>query len=157
MSLGHPAGVPAKRPFFVSVSVVNNKKVPGTLAGRSLFVPPSVAGIPGRCSEDFSYVCVPLSFLTFDSLPEPDAKMIMRYRRETLDFMAQCHRLPFAKKTLQHALGKSVPKTEQKTKRSGCPNSTRLLHETIGVGQPAPNYFEQLGSGNGTRQIIGHR
>ena len=54
MSLGHPAGVPAKMPFSVRFFL---QEVPGTPAGRPLSVPPGVPGTSGRCPGDFLSLC----------------------------------------------------------------------------------------------------
>ena len=48
--------------FFYS----KQQEIPGTPAGRPLFVPLGVPGTPGRCPEDFSYFYVPFSFLIKD-------------------------------------------------------------------------------------------
>ena len=62
MSLAHPAGVPTTMPFAVS-SKAKNQEIPGTPAGRPVFVSPGVLGTPGRCLGEASYVYMPSSFL----------------------------------------------------------------------------------------------
>ena len=47
VSLGDPAGVPAKNALSCQFLFCKQREVPGTPAGRPLFVPPGVPGTPG--------------------------------------------------------------------------------------------------------------
>ena len=100
VSLGHPAGVPAKMPAFF---VGKQQEIPGRPAGRSLFVPPGFPGTPGRCPGDFSYVYVPLSFL----------KILVDLQSISIDFLSfsiSSNQFQSILISFNHLVGISAPK-----------------------------------------------
>ena len=53
------AGCPGKNALFCVFFYSKHQEIPGTPAGRPLFVPPGVPGTPGRCPEDFlNFTCL---------------------------------------------------------------------------------------------------
>ena len=65
VSLGHPAGVPAKIPFSVQFHKTKQHEIPWSTDWYTPVCPAGVPGTPGRCPEDYCLKFTCLFLLRF--------------------------------------------------------------------------------------------